>query len=145
MTKRNNLVFIGLQIVSWIIFVGLCIEAGALIVNFVYSLFKPEIVHNLYQKLDIVFSMRHHTNSFALLNHVPTFGYDIYPKIRAFFEQMGHNDMLLDPFEANLSETFKKIDTVIQQRESISQQLKSSLALLRNRMSTALDVALNHR
>lgn len=53
MTKRNNLVFTGLQIVSWIIFVGLCIEAGALIVNFVYSLFKPEIVHNLYQKLDL--------------------------------------------------------------------------------------------
>ncbi len=53
MTKRNKLVFIGLQIVSWVIFVGLCIEAGAMIVNFVFSLFKPEIVHNLYQKLDL--------------------------------------------------------------------------------------------
>jgi hypothetical protein len=53
MSKRNNFVFIALQIVAWIIFVGLCIEAGALIVNFIYSLFKPEIVHNLYQKLDL--------------------------------------------------------------------------------------------
>lgn len=53
MTKRNNIVFIGLQIVSWVIFVGLCIEAGALIVNFVLSLFNPEVVHNLYQKLDL--------------------------------------------------------------------------------------------
>jgi len=53
MTKRNNLVFIGLQIVSWVIFVGLCIEAGALLVNFIYSLFKPEVVKNLYQKLDL--------------------------------------------------------------------------------------------
>jgi hypothetical protein len=53
MTKRNNLVFTGLQIVSWIIFVGLCIEAGALLVNFVFSLFKPEFVRNLYQKLDL--------------------------------------------------------------------------------------------
>jgi len=35
------------------IFVGLCIEAGALIVNFVYSLFKPEIVAYLYEKLDL--------------------------------------------------------------------------------------------
>ena len=60
MTKRNNLVFIILQIVSWIIFVGLCIEAGALLVNFVYSLFKPEIVHNLYQKLDL--SQMYNTN-----------------------------------------------------------------------------------
>ena len=51
--KRKNLVFIGLQIVSWVIFVGLCIEAGALILNFVFSLFKPESVENLYQKLDL--------------------------------------------------------------------------------------------
>jgi hypothetical protein len=35
------------------IFVGLCIEAGALIVNFVYSLFKPEIIAYLYEKLDL--------------------------------------------------------------------------------------------
>lgn len=34
-------------------FVGLCIEAGALIVNFIFSLYKPEFVHNLYQKLDL--------------------------------------------------------------------------------------------
>jgi len=53
MSKRNNFVFIALHIVAWVIFVGLCIEAGALIVNFIYSLFKPEIVHNLYQKLDL--------------------------------------------------------------------------------------------
>lgn len=53
MAKRNNFVFTGLQIIAWIIFVGLCIEAGGLIVNFVYSLFKPEIVKNLYQKLDL--------------------------------------------------------------------------------------------
>ncbi len=53
MTKRNNLVFIFLHVISWIFFVGLCIETGALLVNFVFSLFKPEIVHNLYQKLDL--------------------------------------------------------------------------------------------
>jgi hypothetical protein len=53
MSKRNNFVFKALHIVAWVIFVGLCIEAGGLIVNFIYSLFKPEIVHNLYQKLDL--------------------------------------------------------------------------------------------
>jgi hypothetical protein len=53
MAKKNNFVFIALHIVAWLIFVGLCIEAGGLIVNFVYSLFKPEIVKNLYQKLDL--------------------------------------------------------------------------------------------
>jgi hypothetical protein len=39
--------------VAWLIFVGLCIEAGALIVNFVYSIFKPEIIAYLYEKLDL--------------------------------------------------------------------------------------------
>ncbi len=53
MSKRNNFVFNGLHIVAWVIFVGLCIEAGALIVNFIFSLYKPEFIKNLYQKLDL--------------------------------------------------------------------------------------------
>ena len=53
MSKTNNIVFKGLHIVAWVIFVGLCIEAGALIVNFIISLNKPEFVQNLYQKLDL--------------------------------------------------------------------------------------------
>lgn len=53
MSKTNNLVFTVLLIVAWIIFVGLCIEAGGLIVNFVFSLYRPEFVKNLYQKLDL--------------------------------------------------------------------------------------------
>lgn len=50
---KTNSVFIVLNVVSWIIFVALCVEAGGLLVNFVYSLFKPEVVHLLYQKLDL--------------------------------------------------------------------------------------------
>jgi hypothetical protein len=53
MSKRNNFVFKALHIVAWIIFVGLCIEAGGLIVNFIFSLYKPEFVQNLYQKLNL--------------------------------------------------------------------------------------------
>ena len=53
MSKRNNFVFTGLKIIAWVIFVGLCIEAGALITNFIFSLYKPEFVQNLYQKLDL--------------------------------------------------------------------------------------------
>ena len=53
MAKKNNFVFIVLHIVAWVIFVGLSIEAGGLIVNFIFSLYKPEFVQNLYQKLDL--------------------------------------------------------------------------------------------
>lgn len=53
MSKTNNFVFWGLYIVAWLIFVGLCVEAGGLIVNFFFSLYKPELIQNLYQKLDL--------------------------------------------------------------------------------------------
>lgn len=53
MSKKSNLIFIGLHVIAWIIFVGLCIEAGGLIVNFVFSITKPEFLGNLYQKLNI--------------------------------------------------------------------------------------------
>jgi hypothetical protein len=53
MSKTNNFVFWGLYIVAWLIFVGLSIEAGGLIVNFFFSLYKPEFVKNLYQTLDL--------------------------------------------------------------------------------------------
>jgi hypothetical protein len=53
MFKTNTFVFTALQIVSWLIFTGLCVEAGGLVVNFFFSLYKPEFVQNLYQKLDL--------------------------------------------------------------------------------------------
>jgi hypothetical protein len=53
MSKGNKFIFIVLHIVAWIIFTGLCIEAGGLIVNFVFSLYRPDFVQNLYQKLDL--------------------------------------------------------------------------------------------
>lgn len=63
MPKTNNFVFKSLLIVAWIIFVGLCIEAGGLIVNFFFSLYKPEFVQNLYQKLDL--TEMYNSNSLA--------------------------------------------------------------------------------
>lgn len=54
MSKTDNFVFKGLHIMAYVIFIGLCIEAGSLIVNFFFSLFKPEFVQNLYQKLDLI-------------------------------------------------------------------------------------------
>jgi len=54
MKRKDNFIFIGLHVVAWLIFVGLCIEAGALIVNFGISLYNPIAIHNLYEKLDLM-------------------------------------------------------------------------------------------
>ncbi len=51
--KPNDFIFKALTVIAWIIFVGLCIEAGALLVNFVFSLYNPAVLKNLYQKLDL--------------------------------------------------------------------------------------------
>ena len=53
MSETNNFVFSGLKVVTWIIFVTLCIDAGGLIVNFIFSVYNPEFVHKLYQNLDL--------------------------------------------------------------------------------------------
>ena len=53
MSEKTNFVLKGLHIIAWVIFVGLCIEAGGLIVNFIFSIYNPEFVQNLYQKLDL--------------------------------------------------------------------------------------------
>jgi len=54
MSKTNNFVFWSLYAVAWLIFVGLSIEGGGLIIIFIYSLYKPAVVQNLYQKLDMM-------------------------------------------------------------------------------------------
>jgi len=54
MKGKNNFVFIGLHVVAWIIFLGSSIEAGALIVNFGISLYNPNAIQNLYEKLNLM-------------------------------------------------------------------------------------------
>ena len=112
MSKRNNFVFIGLQIVSWVIFVGLCIEAGALIVNFVFSLFKPEFVQNLYQKLDL--SQMYNTNKwvyFGMYSFILTISilkaYLFYVVVMLL-----HKLDLLKPFNSYVADQIKKISYI---------------------------------
>ena len=42
-----------ITIVIWSIFIGLCIQAGALLFTFVYSLFKPIVSQNLFEGLNL--------------------------------------------------------------------------------------------
>lgn len=53
MANTSKIVFIGLLIVAWLIFVGLGIEAGGLVVNFVFSR-DPDVIPKLYQKLNLI-------------------------------------------------------------------------------------------
>lgn len=51
--KKNTILLWILIIVSWIIFVGLCIEAGGFITNSAFVLFNPDRVRYLWQQADL--------------------------------------------------------------------------------------------
>jgi hypothetical protein len=53
-----------LLILSWIIFVGLCIEAGAFIVNAFFALAKPAALKYLWQEADLSGLYRYDTGHF---------------------------------------------------------------------------------
>lgn len=53
MSKRNKYIFKGLHVVAWVIFIGLCVEAGAMLVNLIVSIYNPQFIQHLYQKLDL--------------------------------------------------------------------------------------------
>ena len=53
MSKKHNYLLIVMHVIAWLIFIGLSIEAGGLLVNFVFSIVNPEFVSKLYQKMDL--------------------------------------------------------------------------------------------
>ena len=42
-----------LYVISWIIFIGVCIEAGSFIVNAVFAVVNPAVVKHLWQQVDL--------------------------------------------------------------------------------------------
>ncbi len=53
MSAKNNFVFTLLTILSWIIFIGLSIEAGSLIFIFIIKLLRPEFLSPIYNQIDL--------------------------------------------------------------------------------------------
>lgn len=53
MAISNKLVFDLLKVVSWIIFIGLCVEAGAILFNLIYASIKPEGYGALYKNIQL--------------------------------------------------------------------------------------------
>ncbi len=53
MLQANEFLWKFLKVICWIIFLGLCIQTGTLLFNFIFSLFRPVATHNLYAGLDL--------------------------------------------------------------------------------------------
>ena len=53
MSKRNDFIWNAIRVVCWIVFAGFCVQTGALLFNYIYSLFRPVATHNLHLGLDL--------------------------------------------------------------------------------------------
>ena len=109
MSTKNNYVFIGLHIVAWVIFVGLCVEAGGLLVNFVLSIYQPEFVKNLYEKLDL--SEMYHRSQWAFFSMYSFILVVSVLKAYLFYivAMLMHKIDLLKPFNSFVSQQITKI------------------------------------
>lgn len=102
----------------------------------------PFQIINFYKRLDLVFSMRHHSNAFAYYHGVPTFGYGISEKIFNFFDEIGQNKMLIDPYKPEMSEIKSRIDEVFRNKAKISKKLKVEIVKFKRQMNQAFDTVL---
>ncbi len=53
MTKREEFIWKALNIACWVIFLGFCTQTGALLFNYIFSLFRPIASHNVYMGLNL--------------------------------------------------------------------------------------------
>jgi len=109
MTKKNDAILKVLHVLSWIAFIGLCIEAGALIFNFVYALFKPIASHNIYNGLDLSEMYANHFLQFiGVMSFVVALAilkaYLFYLVVK-IFQKLN----LVKPFDVEISKLIEKI------------------------------------
>ncbi len=109
MSKTNKYVFTGLLIVAWLIFVGLSIEACGLLVNFFFSLYRPDLIPNLYQKLNLMDIYEKSTWTFyGIYSFILTIAF-----LKAFLfyilVMLMHKMDLLKPFNSFVAEQIAKI------------------------------------
>lgn len=71
MTKKDDFILKTLNVVAWVIFIGLCVEAGALLFNFTFTLFKPIATYNIYKGLNLSeLYTKHFTHYVGLMSFV---------------------------------------------------------------------------
>lgn len=109
MTKKNDLIWKTIQVVCWIIFAGYCVQTGALLFNYIYSLFIPAASHNLHLGLDLselyVKSMLVYTIIFFLVILISTLKTLVFYHVIKLFKILN----LVKPFSIQVSDIIRKI------------------------------------
>jgi hypothetical protein len=67
MTNNSNVVLKILNIISWVVFIGLCIKAGALLTSYIISMNTDISPSLLYEKLDLSALKNHDVVAYSIL------------------------------------------------------------------------------
>lgn len=107
-TKQLLLV---LQILSWIIFIGLCIENGGIIFNTIYALFNPVVAQHFWNRTDLSELYAHDKGMFVVMGSLMAITASIkslifYLIVKIFYDK--RFDMSR-PFHPELSKLITKI------------------------------------
>lgn len=109
MSKRNDFIWKAIQTICWLIFAGYCVQTGALVFNYIFSLFKPIATHNLHLGLDLselyVKSKSIYTLVFALIIAISALKAYVFFIALKLFKSLN----LVKPFSENVSAIIKKI------------------------------------
>ena len=113
MTAKTLVILKTMNVLFWVIFIGLCIKTGAILVSFSVSLFvNPAGANNLYLGLDLsdlfTFDKMHYVSivsSIILINGLKA--YIAYLVVRIFLKFK-----LSSPFEANITSLISEISYV---------------------------------
>lgn len=109
MSKKNNFIWKAIQTICWLIFAGYSVQTGALMFNFVYSLFNPVATHNLHLGLDL---SQLYSNSqlvyvfvFVLIIVISALKAFVFFIVLKLFKKLN----LVKPFSENVSSIISKI------------------------------------
>jgi hypothetical protein len=109
MSKRNNFIWKAIQVICWLIFLGYCIQTGALLFNYIFSLFKPIATHNLYLGIDLselyLKSKSIYTFVFTLMVVISAFKAYLFFIALKLFKTLN----ITKPFSENVSAIITKI------------------------------------
>ena len=109
MSKKKDFILDALNVVSWIIFIGLCIEAGAIIFNYVYCLINPIGAGNIYKGLNLSELYQNHFGHFnAVMSFIMVISvlkaYLFYLVVKIFMQLN-----LVKPFSAEIAKLIENI------------------------------------
>jgi hypothetical protein len=111
--SRTHQILMVMRILAWVAFFGLSIEAGAILFNYVISLFNAEASANFYRGMDLLalreFSLSHYTTFISFLIAIVMMKAHVsYLLIKA----LGHVN-LMNPFKIGVVKILEKISYVL--------------------------------